>query len=371
MNPVRNDPNPRRSRASLPLALGLAVGLALCGCSSGGSSGKKPKGGKVTPLSTPCPSGAGTIPATSCQLLRVSSPGNPDINVELRVTEPDPLALPLGTVVLGSGGAGGEFYANLAGGDLLVEALAAAGWRVVDRKWDGGWYTTGTSIRTQSSRYAYLLEWVDENLHQGGLLAATGNSGGSGEVAYTLTSWDQAQLLGAAVLTGGPPMARLDYLCTSQPPPEWPGLCDNLITGGFFTCGTPNCTGPNATVCANVAPNATPAELKEDSLLHSQARTDFDFPVHVAIGTEDCTAASPQALLFASSLTGSVSLEFVPGAPHDLMSTQAGRDAIVNALVSAALPAPAVPAPLVRERVTILDEASGNVTVIERAGRPE
>ena len=343
------------------LALSIALLLASCGGGGGSSSNKN----KVVPQATACPSGPGTIANTTCQVLRVVTRGNPDMNVELRVTEPDPQAVALGTVVLSSGGLGNTFYAEQGGGDLLVQQLSDAGWRVVDRKWEGGWFTTGTSVRNQSRRYAVLLEWIEKKVHLGGDLVASGNSGGASEIAYALTTWPQGALLQNSVLTAGPVMSRLDYLCTSPPTAEWASQCAALVPPGSLSCGAPECSRTNAPACAYLDPGATPEELAEDSILHQGALLDFGGAhVHVALGADDCTTAAPQALLFESQIASRSTLEFVPNTPYEVASTQAGRDAIVAALVNYSLPAPAVP-PVVRERLTILG-GEGDVTVIER-----
>lgn len=311
----------------------------------------------VTLLGGACPGGVGSVPGTSCLLLEVAAPDEVDLRVELRVTEPDPLALALGTVVLGSGGGGEDFYADLPDGDLLVGALADAGWRVVDRRWESGWFTTGTSVKQQSRRYALLLEWIDQNLHDQGALAVSGNSGGAAEIGYALTTWGQAARIDVAVPSSGPVMSRLDYLCAAVPPPAWATQCPLLVPPGALSCGARACSDPTAPVCPFVDPEATPEELEQDSVLHSGAQLDFGATsVHLVLGSDDCTTGVPQALLFESLAQSPVSHEFVPGAPHELMSTQAGRDALVAALASAALPPEAAPpaGPVIRERVTIL-----------------
>ena len=303
----------------------------------------------------------------------MSSSGNPDIDVELRVTEPDPLALPLGTAVLGSGGPGVEFYAEAGGADLLVQTLADAGWRVVDRKWSGGWITTTPpSTKQKSRRYAVLLEWIETNLHQGGKLVASGNSGGAAEIAYTLTTWEQIDRLDAAVLTGGPPLVRQDYQCTANPPMAWLNQCSALVPPGALACSPVECSRP-IEQCQFVNQAASPAELHEDSILHNGARTDFGaLPVHFAIGTLDCTAAVPQGLLLKSQVTSPTTVEFVANTPHSLASTPEGRAAIVSAFMNLALPPPAVPpasTPALRERIAIVRD-TGRITVLE-VGPPE
>ncbi len=276
--------------------------------------------------------------------------GNPSIDVELRVSEPDPL-LPLrGTVLFGSGGTGVDFYTEQPGGETLFLDLLGRGFRLVEYRWTTGWFESGSSVKQQSARYAILLVWVHDNVHTTGAFCASGNSGAATEIAYALTTWSAGDLLDAAVLTSGPPTTRLDYLCVSPPPPGWAGLCGSIVPPGVLQCGQPECTAgvgsTAALMCAVLPPSPLPGQLEADSILHpaavlSQPRT----LVQCLLGVLDCTVAIPQALLFANALTSPVAVEWVPQTPHLLSSSEQGRSAVVRALLAAA-PAQASPATL-------------------------
>jgi hypothetical protein len=87
-------------------------------------------------------------------------------------------------------------------------------------------------------------------------------------------------------------------------------------------------------VCPYLPPGSTPAELAEDSILHSEAQLDFPTTaVHVLIGARDCGFAPSQALLFEQAASGPIGLQFVTGGEHFVPATQGGRDAVVAALV--------------------------------------
>jgi len=194
----------------------------------------------------------------------------------------------------------------------------------------------------ESHRYATLLTWVHDNLHTTGTFCAVGNSSGGGEIAYSLTTWDRAQLLDAVVLTSGPPHTRLDWVCASRPPSVWSSRCAALVPPGVLTCGTVSCsltlTNEGAEVCSASGPN----ELLDQSILHPQATLDFGSTrVHVVIGTEDCGNPTVSGLLFHDAITSDKSLEFALGTPHLATSTAAGRAAITRALLAAPTSVPA------------------------------
>src|SRR5437870_4156613 len=171
----------------------------------------QPRLGSVADSAEACQ--AGPLANTVCRQLLVTCDGLKTIKVEIRITEPAAGASPRGTVVLGSGGGGGSFYAPGADVQALVRDLSAMGFRVVDRKWIGGWTTNEGGLKKEACRYATLLTWVHDHLHKGGKFVATGNSGGSAEIGYALTSWRRGDILDLAIPSSGPPTARLDYAC--------------------------------------------------------------------------------------------------------------------------------------------------------------
>ena len=215
--------------------------------------------GSVTELNGPCKAGAGTIANTVCRQFQVSCPAIKPLAVEVRITEPAASVPFRGTVVVGSGGNGAGFYAGQEGGKILVEEVAAMGFRVVDRSWDGGWVTTEGGQVKESCRYATLLTWIHDHIHKGGKFVATGNSGGSAEISYALTTWGRGDILDVAIPTSGPPLGRLDYACVAQASPEWAALCASIVPKGVMECESACILGPNNGVCKQVSPNPTPA----------------------------------------------------------------------------------------------------------------
>lgn len=288
--------------------------------------------GTVTVLPTACP---GTHPpGSTCTVLRVDCAGLSSIECLVRVTASAPGVSLRGTVVLGTGGGGTGFYGDRPGGPDLVNTLAARGFRVVERSWARGWFSDDVSVRKQSCRYATLLEWIHANLHTTGVFCATGNSGGSAEICFALTTWNAGAILDVAVPTGGPPMSRLDFLCTNPPSPQWQQLCVQVVPPDVMECGQPACTLNQHQVCVACNPTPTAQDLHADSILHSAAVLAYpNTRVHQVLGARDCTSAVPNGLLFHEAVSSEKVLEFAPGTPHWTADTAAGRDAIVRALL--------------------------------------
>jgi hypothetical protein len=292
--------------------------------------------GTVVVLPGPCPSGPGALPNTTCLRVEVSCEGLLPVLAQVRITEPAAGTPPRGTVVFGTGGSGTGFYGANPSGQALFQSLLSLGFRVVDRAWDPptGWMGGGAGIRNKSCRYATLLTWIHDDVHTGGAFCATGNSGGSAEIGYAMTTWGREAILDLAVPTSGPPLARLDYACTSPVLPEWAALCPTIVPPGVMMC-MPACTfGPAGNpVCFDCSPTPTLQDLRADSVVHLDA--DLAYPptrTHFLFGTQDCGQSIPMGLTWATVVASEKKVEFVPDTPHALFSTTQGREAIRRAI---------------------------------------
>lgn len=229
----------------------------------------QPHLGKVVESTESCQ--AGPLADTTCRKLQLTCDGLTPIQAEIRITKPAAGVSLRGAVVLGSGSGGGTFYAPVKEVQALVRNLADMGFQVVDRRWIGGWTTNEGGLRKEACRYATLLTWVHDRLHTGGKFVATGNSGGSAEIGYALTSWGRGAILDLAIPTSGPPVARLDYACVKQASPEWASLCSTIVPRGVMEC-TPGCIlGPSNGVCTQVMSQPTLEQFHADSVVNPDA----------------------------------------------------------------------------------------------------
>ena len=140
-----------------------------------------------------------------CKRAVVTCPGIDDAAVNLRVTG----AGTKGTILLTTGGRGTRWYrvgeeANSI--NAMMDTLLADGYKLVEVAWmqPGVWEGPGGTI-SLACRSATVFDWVHENIHQGGLLAAQGNSGGSAQIAFSLAYYGLDEILDLANLSGGPP----------------------------------------------------------------------------------------------------------------------------------------------------------------------
>jgi hypothetical protein len=255
------------------------------------------------------------------------------IEAQIHITEPA-RGVPLrGTVVLGSGAAGSGFYAGGPDVQPFIRHLAEMGFRVVDRAWTGGWTTHEGGLRKESCRYATLLTWIHDHIHQGGKFVATGNSGGSAEIGYALTTWGRGDILDLAIPTSGPPIARLDYACVREASPEWSALCASIVPKGVMECEVKCTLGPANDVCKQFSAQPTQEELRADSVVHKDAVLNYPKTlVHFLYGARDCNEPVPIGLTYATKITSEKVIEFVPKTPHAIFSTPEGRAALLKAI---------------------------------------
>jgi hypothetical protein len=177
---------------------------------------------------------------------------------------------------------------------------------------------------------------VHSNLHKGGKFVVTGNSGGSAEIGYALTTYGRAGILDAAILTSGPPVARLDYACVAEASPEWASLCSTIIPKGVMECSSGCVLGTKNGVCKQVSPQPTQEQLLQDSVVHPGAILHYPkTKVYFLFGAHDCGEPVPIGLTFATRVTSEKSIRFVPRTPHLLVSTPEGREAIRQAIEEA------------------------------------
>ena len=302
--------------------------LLTAACACGQSA---PRLGTVRELPEACP--AGQLAGTTCRRLEVSCPDLKPLEVQIRITEPAAGTTLRGTVVMGSGAGGGSFYAGPPEVQTLVKDIAGMGFLVVDRSWKGGWTTHEGGLKKESCRYATLLTWVHDHLHKGGKFVATGNSGGSAEIGYAMTTWHRGDILDLAIPTSGPPLAHLDYACVKQASPEWSALCASIIPKGVMECESQCTLGPSNDVCKQVTAEPTPEQLLDDSVMHPGATLNYPkTKLHFLYGAHDCGEPVPIGLTWATKVTSEKEIGFVPHTPHALFSTPGGREAIRKAI---------------------------------------
>ena len=310
----------------------------------------------------PCPTFGGGLTTATCYQLNVSCPGTADFSAYLKVNPPT--GTPLGTVLFGTGTGGATLYdfdplfseSGTNGGLAVVQSVLNAGFTAVQVSFGSpfntatpnGWLTGPGGVRRLACRYATVAQWIYQNIHNSNTTApmcATGNSGGSGAIAYALTDYGlgsgQNPVLSMVEETSGPPMSRLDQACvpasscTQQQFTCNPGDPVQSLTACYTNSDSqiidPAYPQP---LCTN-AINGTqpPAGLfLSDSILGGPSPQTFPKTrVNQVFGGQDTSAAVEQGLIWFNALSGTTKAQAcVSDAPHPIPAVQDGALAIAT-----------------------------------------
>lgn len=357
----------------------LAAGIFLLGSSALADS----LGTATTSKLSSCPS-TGLAKGTCYRVTISGCAENPQSFVAIvKVNEAVNRTQPIGTVFFTTGGGGADFYDSFDGfvtgdtrcnthgncGLFVVQTVNSAGYRTVQTAFKNpgnpssepnGWLfgpATG-GPRALACRYATLLHVVWTNILNRDTtkpVCATGNSGGSAAVAYSLahyglgSSTGPGPVVSMVEVTSGPVFSRIDRGCQKSPPQvrvscpsgvslsEGYGLAlalefiDPTFSGQLSTAVT------TADICAQQIQNGGNNSLfLHDSIMSDDSPT-LDYPetfVNVVFGDQDLSMAVPQGMEWYNGITSSKAQSCVVGAHHALASSFEGANQIANDLTT-------------------------------------
>jgi hypothetical protein len=238
-----------RTHGSRPLQSAALAGFILVSLLNAGdvfAQGTAPRQlGEVEVLSGPVQCADGT-----CYEIRVTCPEvAAPARARLKVVAPSG-ASPRGTILFATGLFGFGLYEQIGGETRRILAdLSAAGFRTVQLEWIDSWLIASPGkeeghVRL-ACRPATVARWVHDHFYEplpSAAFCATGQSGGAAQVSYMLSHYGLKEILAMVVPSGGPPMGRIDRLCSPDDPayirPE--GTRKLIDTGfGFVPPGDP------------------------------------------------------------------------------------------------------------------------------------
>ena len=291
--------------------------------------------GELTPggaTSAGCPTGF------DCSSFEISCPGI-DGSTQGELAERVP-SNAHGVVVFFSGEKGDHWWALGRGGPsaAFFDKVSTQGLGLVQVRWPDGWIVAhpgsepGPAVLACAP--ATATQWIHDHVYSGIASAGhpgvcgfcvTGNSGGSTQVAYTLTRYGLAPLVDGAILTSGPPHTSLDVGCGLGPSGTDPALLyEPSASNGIDVAygGAMPCSRHDASFKARLA---------QDSVDGIPAPNLASVHLRVLVGADDHTSAPSHAQLFADWL-GGVEVTKVPGMGHSIGQFPSGLDALAGAL---------------------------------------
>jgi hypothetical protein len=289
---------------------------------------------------TPC-SNEGVAGGT-CYKLVVSCPGVADISSVLKVNYPG--APSRGTIIFGAGGNGVGYYDQMfTYGETAVNSVLSAGFTTAQINFNGlpaGWMTGPGGPRKLACRYATVAQWVYNHIRKSSAepLCATGNSGGSAAIAYSLAHYGRGSIFSMVELTSGPPQSRMDYGCICDQRAA-PTSCGNGALKQCYGVKTAQMAidqayANNTCSSAVTSHDRTNASVfLHDSINSADATVSYPTTdVHIVFGGLDKSSAVPLGQYFANKMTTKHDVECVADAPHSLPDVLDGANKVADDL---------------------------------------
>jgi hypothetical protein len=298
----------------------------------------------------------------TCWGLNISACSNPPtLPYDATVKVTNPSGASIGTIIFLSGATGVQFYdQEFTYGTSVINTVVGAGYTAVQIKYDNevaGWLTGPASDGNGPLSLACLpatsMQWVhDHVLGSGTPLCATGNSGGSQQMAYALSQYGlgsgTTSIFTMIEPTSGPELSRLDYGCAPGGRFKACAICGfGTLQEGYGptiaeTGIDPTYTGKVETggPCYQAVAGHGTAQWAQQ-FHHDSTLSDIYLPIlsfttdiHFAFGGQDDSPAIPEGLDWASMITSPTAIVCVPTAGHPLASSLAGAAQIENDLVT-------------------------------------
>lgn len=303
--------------------------------------------GTIEEKSSTCLNPSNLLPNTTCKTLTVNCPGLNPIDVNLKITQPSNGTNTIGTVVLGTGGNGTGFIdSNNPMRDVITQ-LSNEGYLVVQRAWATTWTKSDVGMAKAACRYATLLKHANTNYHSqgGGAFCAGGNSAGGSEISYALARYGLGSILNFAIVSGGPPMGRLDLGCLGSS--DWTDKCSSVVPPENFVFSQSldcNVGQANFSLIDGAYGNSKACSLKNESyrtLLYEDSlastKSVFSFPdtkIHFIYGQQDFTFATPSGHTFSLEVTSQKEFTYISGVAHGVVESAAGAQAYHDSIIS-------------------------------------
>lgn len=282
---------------------------------------------------------AGSLQGATCYQMTVSCPGVADVTAYLKVNNPD--NAPVGTVLFGVGTGGSGLYddpnsSGFSDGAIVVQNILAGNFNAVQVSFGApftstqpnGWLQGPGGVRRVACRYATVATWVYNNpktinsnpnntATTSAPMCTTGNSGGSGAIAYAVSEYGMGSQFAMIEPTSGPPMTRIDQGCSPCSSSVQGPICANSMNNanlcyesadaGIIDEAYQSGGASSPTLCTSALNgNAAPAGLfQSDSILYNPGNK-VSLPntsVRLLFGALDTSNAVPQGMVWGESIS--------------------------------------------------------------------
>jgi hypothetical protein len=253
---------------------------------------------------------------------------------------------PKGLIMLFKGGRGTTFWTRPPEAYQMAEEFREEGYSIVQVRWIDSWLISSPGVdagiahlagrpaavikQVHDDYFVPLEESADPDAFTGFCL--TGNSGGASQISYALSHYGLDTILDVVIPTGGPPHATLAKSMLQRPGEEdyWYNERRRVFIDegfGFF-----DGNGPGARLDSSFT-----GRWSVESV--ATGGNDYYHPgtrLHFIIGSEDRDmyhVGTDYIYRLFEEGNPDITLEIVPGTPHNILRTEAGKAALKRAIL--------------------------------------
>jgi hypothetical protein len=278
-----------------------------------------------------CPNGY------SCSGFRVACPGvQEDAAGALAVAA---ARSPHGILIAFSGGNGDTWWFGSPASTAFLDDVRSRGLTVILVRWASSWLRASAGEDAGPAhlacRPATVIRWVNGHFPVASApgkrcgLCVTGNSGGASQVSYALSHYRLGSIIDRAVPTSGPPHAAMSDGCLATSGPDAYSSRNRMFIDSSF--GYLDGDGPCSRRDSSFVPR-----WREESVDGNGSYTYAGTTVRFLFGSEDTTSAPALAQRYYKKIKDGggtdVAESEVQGMDHDITQSQAGLDALRQAL---------------------------------------
>ena len=245
----------------------------------------------------------------------------------------------LGTVVMYSGGLGNWYLSRGEKGANFISDLTKEGFRVIQIKWDTGWFVGRSGnyegFKKLAVHPATATQYIyNELADKGKPFVLFGGSGGAAQIAYMLSFYGIDKITSAAIIFGGFWMGRLDIGCFDK---------DSL---NYYMHYSDRAKESIDLSFGFDAESKGPCELCDTSYVDLYKNSsvsiggNYYYPnthVYLIYGGNDRVGALNQGLTYYSELVTAkspfVHMQVIDGAPHGILTDSTGYNVLRNILL--------------------------------------
>ncbi len=222
-----------------------------------------------------------------------------------------------GAVVLTTGGTGTSYYSQYGiEAKNLIDSLYTNGFEVYEIKWNNsmGWTENCEGNGTYHNAvgaYSVLVNHLYQNyFDNNNLVFASGNSGGSIQIAFGLALFNLETIFDMVVLTGGPPISNLKtgIFGNGTEPEWWPNGLGGFALTDYLMGWT------SQQYCVNrTASQSIQDALDTVSLVSPISYRDYDYLTFVNfVQSNDPTNANHQAEIYYDTISSNKDWHYLP-----------------------------------------------------------